>query len=56
MFHKLPKISDASKAAMEEDITLEELEITMESIAMQDSAPLPSWNIIHKTDCPWCCL
>ena len=37
----LPKVSDASKAAMEADLTLEELQATMKSKGMKDTAPGP---------------
>ena len=37
----LPKVSDASKAAMEADLTLEELQDTMKSKGMKDTAPGP---------------
>ena len=35
----LPKVSEASKAAMEADLTLEELQDTMKSKGMKDTAP-----------------
>ena len=37
----LPQVSDASKAAMEDDLTLEELQNTMKSKGMKDTAPGP---------------
>ena len=37
----LPKVSDASKAAMEAYLTLEELQATMKSKGMKDTAPGP---------------
>ena len=37
----LPKVSEASKAAMEADLTLEELQATMKSKGMKDTAPGP---------------
>ncbi len=37
----VPKISDAARAAMEADITLEELSNTIKSKAMKDTAPGP---------------
>ena len=37
----LPNVSDASKAAMEAELTLEELQTTMKSKGMNDTAPGP---------------
>ena len=55
----LPKVSDASKAAMETDLTLEELQDTMKSKGMKDTAPGPDgipysvygkfWTMSNKT-------
>ena len=37
----VPKISEAARAAMEADLTLEELRSTIKSKAMEDTAPSP---------------
>ena len=37
----IPKVCEASKAAMEADLTLEELQNTMKSKGMKDTAPGP---------------
>ena len=43
--NNLPKVSEASKAAMEADLTLEELQATMKRKGMKDTAPGPDDSV-----------